>query len=151
MLKITVTMPWIETKGLWDLPFSGIWHPVGQLKFYNPPDGESFEQLWNIVSVKEIINETESDACIFQVFHCDVEKITEKCRKVFLDVESSMYSLTHQVIFMLLAQKVPLNTNTSINNLNIMMQELLLLLVLTQILYCRINVMKNQPGSRYPH
>ncbi|CAL8122478.1 unnamed protein product [Orchesella dallaii] len=99
------TLPWIETKGLWELPRNGRWYKRGQLKYFEPTSGEDFEPLWKIVSRKEIIGEQESDACISQVFHCDVANITEKCHEVFLSVERSMYSLTHQVIYMLLAQK----------------------------------------------
>lgn len=93
-------------KEMWKLPANNAWYPVGKLESYNPPDSESFENLWDIASRKEMINETESDACIYQVFHCDTVNVTQRCQEVFLQKERSMYSLTHQVIYMLVVQQV---------------------------------------------
>lgn len=101
-----VTLPWLKTENLWELPLNGKWFPVGHMKHFEPAEGSSYEDLWDIHSRQEVIDETISDVCIYQVFQCRTENITDQCKAVFLDIESSMYSLTHQVIYMLLARKV---------------------------------------------
>lgn len=71
---------------------------------YEPQEGFNATKI--LAQSRETIEESQSDACIYQVFNCQAQETSEICRKLFFEQEQSLYSLTHQVIYTLFAKKV---------------------------------------------
>jgi len=93
---------------LWETPRLGSWLPHIVMQSYDKPSrlrGDS------IHLTGESMREETSNACIYQVFHCESLNISPRCKEIFLEREQSKYSLTHQVIYMILAERVRKNLN----------------------------------------
>jgi len=98
-------LPWITTPGLWEWPIAGgSWEGDSIMKSYEPPEGMNISSI--LARSKETIAESQSDSCIYQTFNCETSSVSDACRRLFLEEEQSLYSLTHQVIYSLFAAKV---------------------------------------------
>jgi hypothetical protein len=96
------TLPWVTTPGLWEWPVGGRWEESRELPALKSM-GLNASAL--LLQSRETIEEKQSDACIFQLFNCGQQKMSEECRRLFVEGEQSLYSLTHQVIYTLFAEK----------------------------------------------
>jgi len=94
------TMPWVTSKFLWKTPQIGHWKhlEMDKISDYSVIPFDRFDNS------TEVLDEDMSDCCIGELFSgCS---ISLPCQDAFLKEPHSKYSLTHQVIYLHIAEQV---------------------------------------------